>query len=82
MKSRQENTHPTHPVRNFFYTLWSLLNLIAFLALFYALSMADSSLRLPLLVGAGAVLLVALIFGFFRPLLKKGGKSARIKESK
>ena len=74
MKSRQENTHPTHPVRNFFYTLWSLVNLASFLLLFYALDAADSSLRIPMIVGAGAFLLVALVFGFFRPLVRRGGR--------
>ena len=74
MKSRQENTHPTHPVRNFFYTLWSLVNLCAFLVLFYALGMAGSPLRIPLLLGAGGVLLIARVFGFFRPLIKRGGR--------
>ncbi len=71
---KQESTHPAHPVRNFFYTLWSLLNLASFLVLFYALSMEASPLRIPLLLGAGGVLLIALAFGFFRPLIKRGGR--------
>ena len=29
--------HPTHPVRNFFYVLWSFLNILAFAGLFFSL---------------------------------------------
>ena len=67
MKNK-ETAHPTHPVRNFFYVLWSLLNLFAFLAFFFALSREALPLRMPILIGAGAVLALAIFFGFFRPL--------------
>lgn len=67
---QQENNHPTHPVRNFFYVLWSFLNILAFVGLFVALATKDLPYRPVCIIVAAALLILALLFGFFRPLLR------------
>lgn len=61
--------HPTHPVRNFFYVLWSFVNIFAFAGLFFALATASLPYRPVIVLLCGALLVFALLFGFFRPLL-------------
>lgn len=34
-KTTEEKTHPTHPIRNILYLLYTVLNLAAFVALFW-----------------------------------------------
>ena len=65
-----ENGHRAHPVRNFFYTLYSLLNIFAFATFFCALAQKDLPLRPMLLVVAGTFILLALFFGVLRPLFR------------
>ncbi len=65
-----ENEHRAHPVRNFFYTLYSLLNILAFVGFFYALADEALSFRLAVLVLTGALLALALFVGVFRPVLR------------
>lgn len=67
---QQENNHPTHPIRNFFYVLWSFLNMLAFVGFFVALATEDLPLRPVLIIGTAVVMIFALLFGFFRPLLR------------
>ena len=66
------NNHPAHPVRNFFYTLYSLLNALAFVAFFYALYNAELPSRGIVLGASGALLACALFFGILRPAFRKG----------
>ena len=65
------NHHPTHPVRNFFYVLWSFLNIFAFAGFFVALATKTLPFRPVILLGTATVLVFALLLGFFRPLLKR-----------
>lgn len=65
-----ENEHRAHPVRNFFYTVFSLLNIFSFVAFFYALADKALPFRFALLIGAGALTVLALLFGVLRPLLR------------
>lgn len=66
------NDHPTHPVRNFFYVLWSFLNIFAFAGLFFALATPALPFRPVIILAAATVLVLALLLGFFRPLLTAG----------
>lgn len=67
----QNNAHPSHPVRNFFYVLWSLVNAFCFIGLFYALYDPHIPLRPVFVLATATVLVFALIFGFFRPLFRR-----------
>lgn len=64
----QENNHPSHPIRNFFYVLWSLINIFAFVGLFVAISLPVLPYRLIYIFAAATLLVLALVFGVFRPL--------------
>ena len=64
--------HPTHPVRNFFYVLWSFLNILAFAGLFFALATPTLPFRAVIILASATLLVFALLFGFFRPLLTAG----------
>lgn len=68
---QKENTHPTHPIRNFFYALWSLANAIAYVAFFYVLATPSLPYRSLVAVSLAAVLAAALAFGFICPLFGK-----------
>ena len=59
--------HRKHPVRNFFYFLYTLLNAFAFCTLFYALNKADYTLA----VGAGAIVAIAVLVGVIDALIPK-----------
>ena len=63
-----ENGHPSHPVRNFFYTLYSLFNAAAFLGFFYALYAVELPMRTLHLALTGALVLLGLFFGVLRPI--------------
>ena len=65
-----KNNHRAHPVRNFFYILYSLLNILAFVGFFYALYSIGLSVRIPVLVLTGVLLALALAMGVVRPLLR------------
>ena len=64
-------SHPTHPVRNFFYVLWSVVNAVAFVGLFLALATETLPYRPYVIIGTATVLVLALVLGFFRPLLRR-----------
>lgn len=65
-----ETEHRTHPVRNFFYVLYSILNAIAFVGFFYALYTASMPMRTLALALTGALLALALVVGVLRPVLR------------
>lgn len=70
-KNRQNNadgSHPKHPVRNFFYVIWSLFNILCFVGFFYALYSPALSVRWLVLIATGGVCVLAFVFGIFRPL--------------
>ena len=71
MQERQMDAHPAHPVRNFFYVLWSLVNILCFAGLFFALATVTLPLRPVFVLATATVLVFALIFGFFRPLFRR-----------
>lgn len=64
------NEHRTHPVRNFFYVLYSFLNILAFVGFFYALYDTAVAMRPLLLILTGALLVLALFLGVLRPFLR------------
>lgn len=68
---KEQNNHPAHPVRNFFYVLWSLINALAFAGFFFALAEEKLPYRPYLVIGTATLLVFALVFGIFRPLLKR-----------
>ena len=65
-----ENEHRAHPVRNFFYVLYSFINLAAFLGFFYGFYAISMPKRTWLLIATGAVLVCALFFGALYPLFR------------
>ena len=64
----RETEHRAHPVRNFFYVLYSFLNILAFVVFFYLLYNVELPMRTLLLVLTGAILALALFAGVVRPL--------------
>ena len=67
----RDNGHRAHPVRNFFYTLYSLLNAFAFVFFFYVLYAVNFPMPMLHLIAAGAIVLVGLIVGVLRPLFRR-----------
>ena len=66
----KEQQHASHPVRNFFYTLYSLLNVFAFAAFFYALYAKALPMRTPVLIVTGALVVIGIALGWIRPMLR------------
>ena len=64
----KKNDHPTHPVRNFFYLLWTLVNTLAFVGFFVAISLPVLPYRAVWLFVTAVLLVLAVVFGIFRPL--------------
>ena len=65
-----EKQHPAHPVRNFFYTLYSLVNIFAFAAFFYALYAPTLPSRIAVLIGTGVLVMLGIAFGVIRPMCR------------
>lgn len=65
---QHENNHPAHPIRNFFYVIYSLINLSAFIGFFYAICNTALPLRSLCIAVTAGVLALALIAGVFLPL--------------
>ncbi|MBE6568243.1 MAG: hypothetical protein E7657_06265 [Ruminococcaceae bacterium] len=66
----RETEHRAHPVRNFFYVLYSFLNIIAFVGFFYALYSVTLPMRTLILILTGIILALALAMGVIRPLFR------------
>ena len=66
----RENEHRAHPVRNFFYVLYSFLNIVAFVGFFYALYSVTLPMRTLVLILTGVVLVLALAMRVLRPLFR------------
>ena len=64
-KERQSDKgHGSHPVRNFGYLLYTLLNAAAFVGLFYGIGTANA----PLAALCAALVLLAFLVGIVRPM--------------
>lgn len=59
--------HPRHPVRNFFYVLYTLFNAVSFGTLFYAIA-ADEPL---VTIGAAACVAIAVLVGIVNEFIDK-----------
>ena len=68
--AQKAGNHREHPVRNFFYVLYSVTNIFAFAAFFFALYRDSLTARIPIMVVAGAFLALALCVGVIRPLAR------------
>ena len=66
-----ESAHPAHPVRNFFYVLWSLLNALAFALGFFVLAAEPFPYSTAVLALCAVTVLLALGFGIIRPLISR-----------
>ena len=66
----RETEHRAHPVRNFFYVLYSVLNIVAFALFFYALYSVEMPMRMLSLILTAAFLVLALFVGVLRPLIR------------
>lgn len=67
---RETSSHPAHPIRNFFYVLWSLWNAAAFVLGFFLFACAPFPYRTVLLLLCAVTVLVAFVFGVIRPLMR------------
>ena len=71
-EKHSEKTHRARPLRNFLYTVYSLLNALAFASFFFHLYLVE---RTPLDTGVmilcGAVVALGLFFGILKPLFSK-----------
>ena len=70
-RDERENTHPAHPIRNFFYILYSLLNAVAFVAVFFAIQNRGTPLFYAILIGAALLCAIALFVGVIKPLARR-----------
>lgn len=71
MRKREMHTseHKGHPIRNFFYFLYTLFNAAAFGTLFYALEKGGTLLG----VAAGAAVAVAVLVGIVDAVVHRRG---------
>lgn len=67
----ETKNHPAHPVRNFLYAIWSLVNALAFAGFFFALATRTLPYRPTVILGCATLMVIGAVFGFFRPLLKR-----------
>lgn len=68
--AHNENAHPAHPVRNFFYVLWSLLNALAFALGFFLFAVEPFPYSTVVLFLCAVTVLAAIVFGIIRPLFR------------
>lgn len=67
-----ETTHRARPVRNFFYTVYSLINAVAFTLFFYHLYLVERSLLdTGVMIVCGAVVALGAFVGILKPLFSK-----------
>ena len=66
----REAEHRAHPVRNFFYVLYSVLNIAAFAVFFYVLYTPTLPMRTLLLILTAALTALALFVGALRPFFR------------
>ena len=70
-QKNESSTHPNHPVRNFFYVLWLILVLAAFVSLFVGITLFADVLGKILAAGGAAILLLGVIVGIIVPAHKQ-----------
>ena len=68
--AQKAGNHREHPVRNFFYVLYSVTNIFAFAVFFFALYRDSLTARIPIMIVAGALLALALCVGVIRPFAR------------
>ncbi|MBO5652923.1 MAG: hypothetical protein J6S44_01760 [Clostridia bacterium] len=71
-RHNSETTHRSHPFRNLIYTVYSLLNAMAFTCFFYYLySVERSAADNCSMIVCGAVAALGLFVGILKPLFSK-----------
>lgn len=71
-ENRGETTHRARPIRNFLYTVYSLVNAVAFTAFFYCLYLAVRTPRdTAVMIVCGVVAALGLFFGILKPTFSK-----------
>ena len=69
---RDEATHRARPIRNFLYTVYSLINAVAFTVFFYTLYLAVRTPRdTAVMIACGAVVALGLFVGILKPTFSK-----------
>lgn len=69
---RDEAAHKARPIRNFLYTVYSLINAVAFTAFFYTLYLAVRTPRdTAVMITCGVVVALGLFAGILRPTFTK-----------
>ena len=70
MAQKQDNGHPRHPVRNFFYVFWLILLAAAFAGLWYGIKHVATTEGKILVSACGAILVIGLLCGLIVPIKK------------
>lgn len=70
MVQREDNGHPKHPVRNFFYAFWMVLLAAAFVGFWYGLEQVSTIPGKIIISACGALLAIGLLCGVFIPIKK------------
>ncbi len=71
-RNNRERSHGEKPFRNFLYTVYSLLNAVAFTVFFYNLYQVERSLiDVGTMIVCGAVAVLGIVVGILRPLFSK-----------
>ena len=77
MAQREDNGHPKHPIRNFFYTFWMVLLAAAFVGFWYGLEQVDTIPGKIIISACGALLVIGLLCGLFIPIKKNRNYKGR-----
>lgn len=70
-QKNESSTHPNHPIRNFFYILWLILVLAAFVALFVGITLFADGIGKLLTFASAAILVLAIAVGVIVPAHKQ-----------
>ena len=71
-EKRSETTHKARPLRNFFYTVYSLLNALAFTSFFYHLYLVQRTPRdTGVMIVCGAIAALGFLVGILKPLFAR-----------
>lgn len=70
-EKEEREAHPARPIRSFFYTVWMLVSVFAFVAFFVALDVTTLPYRIPVLAVSAVLSLLTLVCGIITPMLRR-----------
>ena len=68
--ANQDNGHPRHPVRNFFYMLWMILLSCSFAGFWYGAKHVATTEGKIIVSACGVLIAIGLLLGLFLPIKK------------